>query len=279
MKLLILIIYILILGVAKSQVSFFVSPDLNIKMSISSKQAGYFDSKNANFSNLFNLDNKSFKLNDPFRLGFTIGSEFKNHNQLLLSLHYDGVSIVERIYYQSFNPLTGIIGSGSTLSKSRSAQSRFSISYFFNMQKTKNKTTLAFAPVVGLAWRAGPLGIAPVGGMGGERLLPNNKVLAYSSVNYTAYGKYAFIYGLGVKSNLYFKDKYLLSLSMKYTYSRGYLGFNKMSINILDNNNGQIDKYEFYSYFKATGLYLTISRELQILPWKKRKNKGDKIKD
>jgi len=281
LKIIFSIIFISILGVAKSQVSFFTSVDLHTKMSFNSNNFSYWETNRINFSNEFLYKNANYTLWDPFRLGASIGVKFKSGNELMSSIQYDGVTSSARIVFLdpdlsvNADPNTiDIVAQGQgMLGRFRSSQYKFSMLYYFSLIHKEKSTTFAVSPIFSLVWRAGPLGVGSAGSVGfSGQLLPNNKIFEYNTTGYTAYGKYALVYGLAVKSDLYRKNKYLFSIGLQFTPSKRYLSFFKTSIKVIDNTN-KATNYIFYQYNKASGLYFTVSRRFQIYPWKKRKNK------
>lgn len=273
MRVFLLIIFILTLGVLKSQVSIFISPELYGKMSLNSNRFSYFEPKVSQVSNLFQYENSSYTLYKPFRVGASVGIKFINNSEIITGLHFDGVSSKQKLRFATYIPEINTVIPNNTFSKSVSNQYRVYFSYNFFFIQKPNKTSLALSPIISLVWRSGPKEIASVGNFSSSSLLPDDIQLEYSNSSFTSYSKYAIQYGLGVSSNIYLSTKYLFSLSLQYSYSGSYLGVEQSKVKIINMNNNSFTNYEFQSYNRASGLYLKISKKIQIIPWIKIKER------
>ena len=77
--------------------------------------------------------------------------------------------------------------------------------------------------------------------------------------------------GLQVDVNSH-KGKYLFSTSLNYHYSNKVMTYLSTKINIYSNSKSET----FYSsnYSTGSGIYLQVSRRIQVYPWKTRTKKG-----
>jgi len=273
LKIIFSIIFISILGVAKSQVSFFVKPDFSVKMSFNSNSFSPWDDKTVKVSDLFTYENKSYYLGNPFRLGLSIGVNVKTKHEFIFSLSYDGVSSKQTLRFATYEPSINTIIPNRSYSKSRTQQNRACLSYSYFFFNKPNKTTFYIAPTISLVFRAGKSEIEKGGSFSFEAQLPNNVVGEFTDTDYTSTVKYSMGYGMRFGTDIHNNKRYLFSLSLGFSYSNNYLYILQTKVNLFDGNTNKIINYEFQSYGLASGVYLTFSKKFQIYPWKKRKNK------
>lgn len=265
-------IFTLTLGIVQSQVSFFVSPDLNLKMSFNSNKYSEWDSKTTQVSNLFTYDNESYSLRNPFRLGISLGVKFKNENEIILGAHFDGVSSKQTLRFSTYEPQINTIIPNSSYSKSVSQQNRLFLSYKYVISKNINKSTIYILPSISLLWRAGSSKVESGGSFSSNALLQSNYSLNYSYTDFTI-SKYALAYGIGIGSDLFNNNNYLFSINLSYSHSSKYLYIDQTKVKLTNLSNNESINFEFQSYNRASGLYLMFSKKIQIIPWIKESRK------
>lgn len=260
----------------KAQVSFYLATDSYLKMSFNSTHPFVWDSKTVQSTPLFQYEHASYCINDPLRFGFTLGAKLNKRHAIEIGIHGDGVSSKSRFRFSSYQPYVDLITSGYTGSESKSNQIRIFMNYKYYLLSKPKKTSIAIFPSVSLASRPGGKGQENVGGFGFGGQLTNDGLSYYSSsIGYTAYSNTSFQVGLGISSDLYFKEKYWLTLSLMGSYSNNYLSFDLDNFIIKNSNTGKNDNYEFGLYNWASGLYLGLSRQFQIYPWRPNRKKKE----
>ena len=93
------------------------------------------------------------------------------------------------------------------------------------------------------------------------------------STNVRTYNPRIFMYNLGLQVDVNsHKGKYLFSTSLNYHYSNKVMTYLSTKINIYSNSKSET----FYSsnYSTGSGIYLQVSRRIQVYPWKTRTKKG-----
>lgn len=266
----VLISMIMTFGILRSQMSFYVSPDIYTKMSFNSTDPFDWDSKTTQVSDLFTYEHKSFCLYAPIRYGITFGVRLNNKNSFEMGIHEDGVSSSSRLRFASYQQYVDFVTPVYTLSQARTAQSRIFINYKRKILGNNNKSTLSIVPNLGLAWRSGNLNQESVGSFSTNGILTKSGIVYdlsnkyYTSMN----GKYALLFGLGISSELYFKGNYWFSISMNYSHTDSNLYFKETKMKITDSQTGESTTYVFSQYQRASGLYLSVSRKFQLIPWK-----------
>jgi len=272
-KLLITFLLTLTLGVSQSQVSFFVSPDLYMKMSFNSNAFSDWDSKTVKVSNRFTYENKSYVLSNPFRIGISLGMRFKKKNEIILGYYEYEVSEKNRLRFPTYSVEFNEITPNKTRSRSVSDQKRLFILFNYILVKNENKTTLSIMPSLSFMKRAGPRYTERGGVFSSSALLPNSYRLEYTNSDFTM-SKYALAYGIGIGSDLYLRGKYLFSTSLQFSYSRNYLSLDQTRVKLINLNTQEETNYIFDSYNWASGLYLTFTKKIKLFPRKKKKNKN-----
>lgn len=266
----------LILGTAKSQGLLYLSVDSYAKMSFNSTNSFVWDSKTAQVSDLFSYEHSSYCVNQPLRLGASIGYQVNSRHAIEIGIHADGVSSKTRLRFASYQPLVDYTTPIYILNKSKSTQSRIFLNYKYSFFKKPGKTNVSLVPVISIGRRAGPKGQESVGSFGiSGILIKDSLVYSESSEGYTSYSKYAFQFGLGLSSDVYIKSKYWFSASLFYSHTKTALYFDHTNMSITNLQTGVTTDYVFGLTNRASGLYVGVSRKFQLIPWKKNKQTKD----
>lgn len=269
------IIFSLILGVVKAQVSFFVSPDLYLKMSFNSNSLFHWDTKTIRVSEYFTYENQNYSLVNPIKLGGSMGVKIKNKHEITFGLHTDGVSDKTYLRFPSYQQPPGHIGEiskGEIMHKFTNNQTRFFLNYKYAFIYKPNKFSLSIMPSFGLATRPGAKGSNSIENIGSNDMLTQGGLLNKEGVRYnhsiTTYdsptSNKVFVYGIGLNSDFYSKDKYLFSVSLQFSHARTYLSSAITKMEIVDPNTNDSNRYSFESYQRTSGLYLGFSRKILL---------------
>lgn len=273
-KLIITSILIMMLGLSNAQVSFFISPDLYTKMSFNSEDPSLFDSWSTKSpvipNDLFTYENTNYSLYNPFKLGLSIGTKFKNKNELILGIHSDGVSSKSKVMFFSYQPFLDAYTTGINIRKTTTVQTRVFIAYKYYIKKSSNKTSFALLPSIGLAYRSGK-SFQNVGSFGSEGILTKSGIVfTRKSTSYTNALDKAFLLGIGISSDIFLKSKYFCSLTFQYSHTKKSLYFQETRMKVTNTITNESDLYIFTVMNRASGLYLTLSRKIQVYPKKKK---------
>ena len=244
-------------------------------MSFNSNTFSYWNSQTVKVSDHFTYKNKNYALTNPFRAGVSLGIRFKSKNEIIIGYHADGVSAKQTLLFPTYSPQLNTNFPNQSRSKSVSDQQRLFLIYNHMIFKPKNKTTLFVVPSISYMKRAGPSFPEPVGSFGSSALLPENYSIDYSYTGFTR-AKYAIAYGIGIGSDIYIKEKYLCSTSIQFSYSENYLSSDLTKVKITNLNTGEELDYHFESYGWATGLYLTLTKKINIFDKDRIRNKNTK---
>jgi hypothetical protein len=265
----VVIIFILVFGSLNSQVLFHFSICRSFKMSFSDV---YYNDNNVSemlsFPD-FSVYHSKKTFDQPKRIAFNLGLSVKRHN-FHLGIQNDGVSSKNSIHFNSFDYVLNKYRPNSIFGTAKTPQSRLSLNYDFYILKKEKKSNLFFTTTIGLCYRAGPIGIGPVGTLGTVANLSPTKTLQSTSASYTSNPKYVFNFGGGLGTDLFLKNYYILTLSAGFTYSNKSLYFTNHTIIINENSSSQ--EYTFKTMYKCTSAYFGISRRFQLFPWKSIKN-------
>ncbi len=265
MKYLFFIIYTLSLGNIFSQVTFFGSIDLYNKMSFN--QSYY---KNSPIKGTLNFPDFSVYLppitfDQPKRTAISFGLERKNH-RFYIDLLNDAVSSRCIIKVQSYDSINNSFINYSSDAKGQTSQIRLALNYDYQFFGKNEKTNLFLNASFGFCHRSGPKGISPVGSIGTDLNFSPSLNMSYNSSGFTAEAKNAFNFGLGLGSDLFFKKKYLLTLSVFFTHSNQNLYIKENTFTVYKPNSTQ--EYKINQNFLCSGFYFGFSRKFQLYPWK-----------
>nr|WP_299206820.1 hypothetical protein [uncultured Brumimicrobium sp.] len=274
MKLFFTILFIMFFGIVQSQKTFYASVDLLTKMSFNSTDPFNWDTQNANVSSLFEYNHSSVTITDPLRLGISLGWNINQKHSLEIGAHYDGVSTKSTFRFSSYQQYVDHYTPNVTKTKSRSQQNRFFINYKYSLLNKENKTSLSLMGSLGLVTRAGPKAVGDVGSFGSSGILVKDSIaFERENTSYTSNANRSFQLGLGVSSDIYISNKYWVTLSFQFAFSRSYLSFDKESFSVIYLKSGDVYKYEFSQFNRTMGLYFGVSRHFYLDNIFKRKDK------
>ena len=244
-------------------------------MSFNSTNPFSWDDKTTKLSDLFTYEQSSYCLYKPFRIGGTFGVKLNERHAFEIGVHEDGVSSKERIRFASYQPAVGVVSPVYILNTTKTVQNNWFLNYKYALFTKPKKTNLYIVPSIGIAIRKGGKSQENVGSFGISGILrDSNLVFEQSNTSYTSYSNRAFLFGLGVYSDLYFKDNYWFSVSLQYSHTNSYLYFTNTRMKIIDQNTNESTEYYYSLYHRASGLYFGISRKIQIIPWKSKSKKN-----
>lgn len=271
--------FIHLLGNVHSQVSVFIAPELHVKMSINSDESFRFTTKVFNNSPYYDYRTSNVTLRKPINYGLTFGVKIKNKHELTFTINSDGNTVFTEVLLNSFSN-TWNYTPNSTTSTIKSGFNSYWFNYKYEVFKFKNNTTISPIIGVGLTSRAGPniWGLS-LGTMAtATTISENGGSLVYSSGSYTGH-KRGWLVNIGLSSDIHVKEKYWFSCSLLYSYSRAILDLNVNTIRVNIPQENYNNTWEHTILPRGSGIYLSVSRKIQLFPWlwKSKKKKG--IKD
>lgn len=272
MKLFSFFFILMIFGSSYSQISFFASPILYTKLSFNSNSLSGWKGNTFDLSNDYDYKNRSLYMGDPL-LGGSIGAKIGNRHCIVIGGNWDGVSSKITIKSPVYSDHLDFTVSDGVLTKGTTSQSRFFISYGYNLRKKALKSTLFINAFSGFGRRAGPaISGLDVGGFGTEYALSPDKNLSFENIGYTAGPTRTFQFGAGINSDLFFNSKYWFSLSLDFSYSQGWLYYEVTKVVVTNTNTNVKENYRYYVANMASGIYFGISRKFKIFNFKGTKN-------
>lgn len=274
MKLYIILFFVMMsFGEIFSQNSFYIVPSINTKFGICSTNPFFQFSNEFPQNEYFSLKNKPFHHTKSILLGFGIG--WKNEKQKFsidFTWNQDDAGISNETVLLASNEVIEEYFFNQNLNYRFSfATHRFSLNL--------NKPILSDFAYLNIG-----LGLIYLPQGGNYSFVNDNEPFLYNS-NTTlkirntsvAANKLNFNLSLGLSFDIKWSRKYLFSLGATYSYA-----INKNLIvheNYYELHNfitNETIKYSYASASKGSGLFIYLSRRIQLYPWKSNKNKGTK---
>jgi len=266
-------------GIVLSQKTFYASIDLLTKMSFNSTHPSLWDTQNADVSPIFEYNQSSYSIVDPFRLGVSLGWNINPKHNIEMGAHFDGVTAKSTHRFSSYQEFVDYYTPNIIKYQSRSQQNRFFINYKYSLLKKVDKTNFSIFGSLALVTRAGPKEVGDVGSFGSSGIIVKDSIIFESEYTaYTSNVNKALQIGLGMSSDIYISSKYWLTLSLQYAFSRSFLSFSTEYFSVKYLNSGEVYKYVFSQYNKASGLYFGISRHFYLDNVFKKKNNAHNSK-
>lgn len=253
------------LGNIFSQVTFFGSINLNYKMSFTQSYYKNLPTNGTLDFPDFSVYMPPITFDQPKRTAFSLGLEHKKH-RFYIDLLNDAVSSRCIIKVQSYDSINNSFINYSSDAKGKTNQIRLSLNYDYQFFGKNEKTNLFLNASFGFCHRSGPKGISPIGTLGTVMTFLPSLQMNYITSGFTAEAKNAFNFGLGLGSDLFFKKKYLLTLSVYFTHSNQNLYTKENTFTVYKPNSTQ--EYKINQNYLCSSIYFGISRKFQLYPWK-----------
>jgi hypothetical protein len=269
---------LLLFGNVYSQTILYVKPSIENKIFIGNRSYGIFDpfiTKNRPFNNPYiDIWNNKFFTAPVLNLGLSLGLSLKDKHFIELMFSNDaagnrldmeflslgGSSEFEKIYLQSRAYRLGGIN-----------YHRFGINYQYKISDNFKKSNFGISTGVGLLYNPNvkfPRGPYPIITEWGtyldgtpDKLTPN---LTFESIetNQYAVSRWGGFMLLGLYGDLYISKKYLFSMNIYYLQS---LRLMEITTNkLVFEDNGVIKTFTYYSNSRGSGIYLQLSRRINL---------------
>jgi hypothetical protein len=258
-----------------SQVSFYVEPTIQTKTSISSSSFFRISDFDVHYDNRFSFNNRLLilpKKLSPLLLGLNIGVITKNKRNIFnLGINGDESNAGFDYQINSINDFGIPSSTDGSLNTGRSFTNlHFNYKYKLNSQNKQFNWYL----VAGFGWalRKKPSSLTFETGVVEGRINDTTNFLM-ESTNVRTYNPRIFMYNLGLQVDVNSKKgNYLFSTALNYYYSNQVMTYLSTRINIYSNSKSET--FYNYNYSTGSGIYLQVSRRIQVYPWKKREKKG-----
>lgn len=262
---------LMIFGQINAQKSLYFSPDLYTKMSFNSNSLDYWKIQQEQDFEHFSIKTSEVGLPRPFRLGGRFGIKLNSYNDIQIGGHWNGTSIKADLFFNSYQ-VYGDFHEPSTISaKTTTSQSRWFINYAYQINRKSEKLHLKVLVSLSVDRRAGSvqedLGVGSLGTSG--QIDKSGIFYSFSSSGFTTSTKHSFGIGIGFEGDFYSNEKYLCTFGILYSHAPKPLYYKLYSMTIIDQINNTTTPYVFTRYPLSSSLLFSISRRLQILPWKK----------
>jgi hypothetical protein len=265
------VLFLLMFGQSFAQTSIYVRPSILFKGQFSSNSPTQFGTSPYNQENSFSYKNKNIVLPkkfSPLLLGFSVGVKLKDRFLFEFSANQDESTSGAEIQFLNYDPVYNNYSESQVSYYKGRSFGRYCLQSSVRLAKKKNNTFfIDFG--AGLAHRSGGLTIEKTQFDQYSILLDDN----YSSMDITSYvvrnNTKSLLLSLGFTDDISFHNKYLFSLSLFYSKSFSFLSTVVSDITV---HKGGINKtYTYHSYSRGSGIYIQISRRLQVFPWKLKK--------
>ncbi len=263
------LISILWFGTSWSQTTVFISPLLKYQVSFNSSDAHSWNGKMMGGDEDFKYKYQHICAKKPLYLGVNVGLRFKGRNTLQLGISMDGSSEYTQSAFYTYNSFDSTFRNNSTRTTTKTAQTRYSLTYFRKIKTFENNSSLSLGLSFAYVVRQGTNAIENVGSLGTSNIqISENKYYSDSHTSYTA-SKSGITFGLSLQSQIYIQKKYWFDIDLNYNYSKNYLYMSESKISIYDASTLETKKYVFNNYQFLTNINLTLSRQINL----KKRNK------
>jgi hypothetical protein len=256
-----------------SQVSFYVEPTIQTKTSISSTNFFRMTDFDRQDDSRFTLNNHFLifpKKLSPLLLGLNIGVITKNKRNIF-NLGINGDESSAGLDY-SFRTIDDFGNPSSRDGGFYTGRSFTNVHFNYKYKLNSQNKQFNWYLVAGFGWalRKKPSSSTFETSVVEGRTNDTTNFLL-ESTNVRSYNPRIFMYNLGLQIDVNSKKgNYLFSTSLNYYYSNQVMTYLSTKINIYSNSKSET----FYSsnYSTGSGIYLQVSRRIQVYPWKKKNN-------
>ena len=273
-KILLFFISMKLVGIS-SQVSFYVEPTIQTKTSISSTSFFRMTDFQIQDDSRFTLNNRFLifpqKLS-PLTLGINIGLVLKNKRHIF-NLGIMGDESNAGFDY-SFRTIDDFGNPSSRDGGFNTGRSFTNVHFNYKYKLNSKNKEFNWYLLAGFGWalRNKSSNLTFETDVVKGRINDTTNFLL-ESTNTRTYNPFVMMYNLGLQVDVNSKKgNYLFSSSLNYFYSNQVLTYLPTEINIYSNTKSET--FQSASYSTGSGIYLQVSRRIQVYPWKTRAKKG-----